>query len=91
MKFGFTRDSVVWWFGIVAALLVAGATLQTCDPHVAQCGTSPTMLSYYGIPDSWAPYIRLGAFIVGIVSGVMRTSPRPHSEEGSAKITASGK
>lgn len=83
----FTRDSIVWWFGIVGAVLVSGATLQTCDPHVASCGTSPTQLAYYGIPEHWAPYIRLGALLVGIVSGVMKTSPRPHSVYGDAKIT----
>lgn len=83
----FTRDSIIWWVGIVAAILVSGATLQTCDPHIGPCGTSPTHLGYYGIPDAWAPYIRLGALLVGIVSGVMKTSPRPHSVFGDAQVT----
>lgn len=86
-----TRDSMTWTWGIVAAIVVSIAALQTCDPHVGNCGSSPTMLSFYGIPDSFAPYLRLGALIIGIVSGVMKTSPRPHSVEGKAQVTASGR
>lgn len=78
---------MVWWFGILAAVLVSLATLQPCDPHVTTCGSSPTQLAFYGIPEAWAPFIRLGALLIGIVSGVMKTSPRPHSEFGDSKIT----
>jgi hypothetical protein len=87
----FTRDSFVWWFGIAGSVLVSLGTLQTCDPHLAECAASPTSLAYYGVPDAWAPMIRLGALLVGIVSGVMKTSPRPHSEEGDLKVTVSGR
>lgn len=90
MKSYFTRDSVLWTWGIAAAVIVALATLQTCDPRLQTCGASPTMLSFYGIPDGLAPYLRLGALVIGIGSGVMRTSPRPHSTEGYAKVTESG-
>jgi hypothetical protein len=90
----FTRDSFVWWIGVVAAVVVALASLQTCDPHVGETmtGTScgPTTLTYYGIPDRFAPYLRLAAFILAILSAKNMTSGRPHSEEGRAKITASG-
>lgn len=58
-----TRDSALWWFGIVAAVIVGIATLgNTAD---------------YGIPDSWLPFIRLAALIIGIVSGKLATSPLP--------------
>lgn len=74
----FTRDSLVWWVGIIAAVVVGIGTL----------GTTATE---YGIPVSWLPYIRLAALVMGIVSGKLATSPLPHSEEGDAKITDSGK
>lgn len=83
----FSRDSAIWWCGIVAAVVVGLSALQTCDPHVTNCAASPTNFAYYGIPEKFAPLLRLGALIVGIVSGVMKTSPRPHSEYGEAKIT----
>lgn len=86
-----TRDSVIWWYGIGAAVVVSLAALQTCDPHVTNCAASPTNLAFYGIPESWSPFIRLAALIVGVVSARNMTSPRPHSEEGDAKITPSGK
>jgi hypothetical protein len=76
-------------------VILAIASLQTCDPHTIETMTGgscgPTTLSYYGIPDRFAPYLRLAAFIIGIVAAAMKTSPRPHSEEGSAKITPSGR
>lgn len=77
---------MVWYWGIAAAVIVSLATLQTCDPHLGNCGTSPLHLAYYGIPDAWAPYLRLAALLVGIKSGINATSPRPHSETGKARI-----
>ena len=59
-----TRDDLKWSIGIVAAVIVGLATL----------GTS---ITDYGIPASWLPLIRLGALIVGIVSGKLATSPLP--------------
>jgi len=58
-----TRDSILWWFGIVGAVILGLATLGN--------------LADYGIPDSFLPYIRLAALIIGIVSGKLATSPLP--------------
>lgn len=63
----FNRDSVVWWVGIVGAVIVGLATLA--DPAT------------YGIPAWLMPYLRLGALIVGIVSGKMATSPLPGKDK----------
>jgi len=63
-----TRDSILWWFGIIGAVIVGLATLGN--------------LNDYGIPDNWLPYIRLAALIVGIVSGKMATSPLPGKKDG---------
>lgn len=56
-----TRDSFVWWIGIVSAVIVGMATVS--DPVT------------YGIPEWAVPYLRLGALIVGIISGKLATSP----------------
>lgn len=80
MTFGFTRDSTLWWFGMFGSVMIGLATLGDAD-----------LIIKYGIPAGAIPYLRLTAMITGIVSGKMATSPRPHSEEGSAKITPSGK
>lgn len=88
-----TRDSRIWNVLIGLSVIVGVlATLGTCDPHtVLDCAADPMNLAYYGIPDSWLPKLRLLALVTGVYSGVQRTSPLPHSEEGDAKITASGK
>lgn len=59
---GFTRDDVKWAFGMIAAVVMCLATL------------GDTVVNY-GIPVSWLPYIRLGALVIGIISGKMATSP----------------
>ena len=66
-----SRDSVVWWFGMIAAVIVGLATL----------GDSVTD---YGIPATWVPYVRLAALIVGIVSGKLATSPLKGAEDAPA-------
>lgn len=87
-----TRDSFVWWIGIAASVLGTLVAQRVCDPHtIANCASDPATLAYYGIPDNWAPQIRLAFLLVGIISAWMKTSPRPHSEEGDAKIPESGK
>jgi hypothetical protein len=65
-----TRDSKLWWAGIVCAVILGLATLDGS-------GTGPTSLAYYGIPMVVAPYLRLAALIIGIVSGKLATSPLP--------------
>lgn len=58
-----TRDSFVWWIGILFAVIVGVATVA--DPAA------------YGIPEWALPYLRLAALIVGIISGKLATSPLP--------------
>lgn len=68
-----TRDSKWWWVGIVSAVILGLATLDT--------GTGPASLSYYGIPVEAAPYLRLSALVIGIVSGKLATSPLKGKDE----------
>lgn len=75
-----TRDSAVWAWGIVAAVVLGLATLGPGDP------ANPLSLGYYGIPDGAAPYIRLAALLIGIISGALKTSPLPG--ENDAKVRA---
>jgi hypothetical protein len=58
-----TRDSMLWWIGIIFAVVLGLATVP--DPATL------------GIPVAWLPYLRLAALIIGIVSGKMATSPLP--------------
>jgi ABC-type transport system substrate-binding protein len=58
------RDSIVWTFGVIAAVVVGLATLDTS-----------TAVQTFGIPETWLPYIRLAAFIIGIVSAQLGLSP----------------
>lgn len=73
MKFGFTRDSMLFWLtgalGLVAYLKGAG---------------EPWTWDYY----QWLQFA--GATVVAL-STLVRTSFLPHSEEGDAKITPSGR
>ncbi len=55
-----TRDSVVWWVGMVGAVLVA--VLSTADALPAACEPA-------------RPYLTLLSVIVAAVSGKMATSP----------------
>lgn len=73
-----TRDSQVW-----NVLAVLGA--------VALALSMVTNPADYGIPAAAVPYLKLVALVVSVVSAKVATSPLPHSEEGSAKITPSGK
>lgn len=68
------RDSNLWWVGIGSAVILGLATLDGT-------GTGPTSLAYYGIPMAVAPYLRLAALIIGIVSGKLATSPLPSKAE----------
>jgi hypothetical protein len=77
----FHRDSWFWWLGILSSIVVALATLTTGDP------SNPLTLGYYGIPDVWAPYIRLIAFVIGIGSGKLATSPLPAKPDDQAVST----
>jgi hypothetical protein len=84
----FTRDSRVWDVLIVLSLIVGAlSALRVCDPHVTNCAADPTTLAFYGIPDWMLPPIRFASLVGGIVSAYMKTSPRPHSVYGDAKIT----
>lgn len=67
-----SRDSVIWWVGIAASVVLGLASLT--DPGA------------YGIPEAWLPYLRLAALVVGIFSGKMATSPLP-GEHDAAKVT----
>ncbi len=58
-----TRDSFVWWLGMVTGLLVVGAAW------------SPETAAWFGVPAAWLPYIRLAALILSAFSGKMATSP----------------
>lgn len=61
------RDSVLWSLGLVASVVVALAAVQD--------------LSVIGIPTSWRPYIMLGAFLSGVVSAYLKSSPLKKSGE----------
>lgn len=60
------RDSMLWTVGLCGALVVGLA---------AELNNAVAL----GIPDSWAPFIRLGALLVGIGSGYAKSSPLPRS------------
>ena len=60
-----SRDSVVWWLGMIGAVLAA---------VVNQTGLFPV---------EWYPYINATAFIVGVISGWMKTSPLPGEKKPS--------
>jgi hypothetical protein len=60
-----TRDDLKWSVGLVGAITVAIAAL------------SDTVVHAFGIPAAALPYIKFGAFLVGVVSAYMKTSPLP--------------
>lgn len=64
-----TRDSWVWTFGVIVAIVMGVATLDT-----------PTAIGF-GLHAAWLPYLRLAGYVVGIISGKMASSPLPHSSE----------
>lgn len=55
------RDSVLWTLGLLGAVVVALAAVQD--------------LSVIGIPGGWRPYIMLGAFLTGVISAYLKSSP----------------
>lgn len=61
-----TRDSILWWFGMVGAVLTGLALNFDLFPW---------------IPDQVQHWISLGAFVFGIVSGKLASSPLPHSKD----------
>jgi hypothetical protein len=64
-KFGWSRDDAKWSVAIIIATIVALATL------------SEDMVKTLGLPLAvlrWLPWCRLIAFVVGVVSGTMKTS-----------------
>lgn len=61
-RWGWSRDDLKWTLGMLAAVVVGLAALS--DNAAAAVGLPPAIL----------PYLRLGALIVGIVSGKMATS-----------------
>lgn len=65
-----TRDSIGWWFGIVGSIVT---------------GVALNLNLFSWIPDHVAHWISLAAFVVGIVSGKMASSPLPHSGEEQQK------
>jgi hypothetical protein len=69
--FTVTRDSALWAIAALVSLAAMLATFTVGDP------TNPMSLGYYGIPDTWAPYIRLVSLVGGWFSGKMATSPLP--------------
>jgi len=66
--FGWTSDDLKWNIAIAAAVIVGLSTAFT----------SPEVAAYYGLPPAWLPKLRGLALIIGIVSGVMRTSGLPN-------------
>lgn len=74
MRFGLTRDSILW----ALAAISAAVTYLVAD------GRPPTEWAY----NDWLKMIAAAALWL---SGKLSTSPAPHSEEGDAKITQSGR
>lgn len=64
-----TRESVVWWVGLVSALVVGLATMDT--------GTAVE----FGIPAAVLPKLRLAALLIGIGSTWAKTSPFPSKKD----------
>jgi hypothetical protein len=62
---GWSRDDLKWKIGMIGAVIVGIAALNE------------TSIKLLGLPDAilpWLPWFRLGAMIIGIVSGKMATS-----------------
>lgn len=60
--FTFTRDSALWWWGIVCAVIVGVATNLDLFPWLSERAQH---------------VISLASFVIGIISGKMATSPLP--------------
>lgn len=74
MRFGFTRDSVIFWLAILGAVIT----------YLMSAGAPPGQWTY----QDW---LQAASFVVATLAGKLATSPLPHSEEGGAKITPSGR
>lgn len=61
-----TRDSLIWWIGILGGVATGLAA------HLDQ---------FSWLPDNVEKVIELTAFIVSIISGKMATSPLPSKAE----------
>jgi len=70
MKIKFTRDSAVWWFGIIGAVLVF-VTDQTGLFQEAFPNLNPI----------WISRAKFIAAMLGMLSAYLRMSPRPLSQE----------
>lgn len=69
----FTRDSLVWVFGLIGSIIVGLSTFGD--------------LTQIGIPGSWIPKIRGLAFVVGIISAYAKASPLPLSYKSQDKLS----
>lgn len=72
-----TRDSYLWNVLFVIGLTMAGGLLAGSP---ADYGLSPVTFK-------WLQLLAMGL----VAAGKLGTSPLPHSTEGDAKVTASGK
>ena len=61
-----TRDSVIWWVGIIVAVL--GAIVA--NANLLPASWAPAV-----------PYINLACIILGVISGKLATSPLPGANE----------
>jgi hypothetical protein len=66
----FTRESLMWWVGLLGGLVVALATL---DRSMA--------VETFGIPEKALPYLRLVAFLLTTGSAWAKTSPFPSKQD----------
>ncbi len=64
----FTRDSVIWWIGIIGSLV--GIVLAQADA--------------LGLPPHWKVILTVGLSFIGTVSGKLATSPLQISPDGHA-------
>ncbi len=67
--FTFTRDSALWLWGTIVAIILGLATIDQ------------PMAIALGIPATWLLKLRLAAFVIGIISAKVSTSPLPHSDD----------
>jgi hypothetical protein len=76
--FNITRESWLWWGGLIGAIVVGLAALDTS-----------TAVDTFGIPASWLPRLRLAALIVGIGSAWAKTSPFPSKKDNGGRVDPS--
>ena len=67
-----TRDSGLWWLGIVGALVLGiSSRMDLIDPLLPPAHT-----------DKVHALIELAAFVIGTISGLMKASPLPITDAG---------